>query len=94
MSIKSFWKEWNRQHLEMKGKVDAAMVEHRQSKVVELKCPKCHGTHIHVDTKGYQIGKSLIGKVFFGNIGLLFGFAGKNKLVYTCLDCEYKFVRK
>lgn len=94
MSIKTFWNKWNRRHLEVKSKYDAAKLELNQSKRIELKCPKCHSEKIHINTRGYRVSRSLIGNIVFGPIGLLMGFIGKNKLLYTCKECGYQFIKK
>ncbi|MGL5190745.1 MAG: hypothetical protein ACRC7S_13965 [Cetobacterium sp.] len=61
---------------------------------VELICPRCGSHKIHTDTRGYRATKGIIGGAILGPIGLLTGFAGKNKLLYTCKECEYQFIRK
>lgn len=54
-------------------------------------CPKCGSSNIHTDKKGFSVKKSLAGGLLFGNVGLLGGFVGSNKIRLTCLDCGYQF---
>jgi predicted nucleic-acid-binding Zn-ribbon protein len=56
-----------------------------------IKCPKCESQQIYIDKKGFGTGKALSGAVLTGGVGILAGCIGKNKLVATCLKCNYKF---
>ena len=54
------------------------------------KCPNCGSHHIHIDKKGFSLGKAAVGGVLLGPIGLLGGMLGGKKLKQTCLDCGFE----
>lgn len=56
-----------------------------------LFCPKCHSTSVSVNKKGFGLGKSALGLVALGPVGLLGGLIGANKLKATCLHCGNEF---
>lgn len=56
-----------------------------------IRCGRCNSTQLHADKKGFSLGKALTGGALIGGAGLLGGFAGKNKVMITCLSCGYKW---
>lgn len=54
-------------------------------------CPKCHSTSLTAQKKGFGIGKAVIGRALVGNIGLMAGNIGANKVIVTCLNCGHQF---
>lgn len=56
-----------------------------------IRCGRCNSTQLHADKKGFSLGKALTGGALIGGAGLLGGFAGKNKVMVTCLNCGYKW---
>lgn len=54
-------------------------------------CPKCGSTSITANTKGYGIGKGVIGAAALGPIGLVAGNIGRHKVLATCLNCGHRF---
>ena len=54
------------------------------------KCPKCGSHHIHIDKKGFSLGKAAVGGVLLGPIGLFGGMLGGKKLKQTCSDCGFE----
>ena len=58
-----------------------------------IRCPKCHSTQIHVDKKGFSVGKAIAGGMVTGNIlvAAAAGGIGMNDIELTCLKCGRKF---
>ena len=56
-----------------------------------MKCPYCDSENIHIEKQGFGFGKSLIGGVLLGPLGLFCGAINKNKLICTCLKCARSF---
>lgn len=56
-----------------------------------MKCPYCDSENIHVEKQGFGFGKSLIGGILLGPLGLFCGAINKNKLICTCLKCARSF---
>lgn len=58
-----------------------------------IRCPKCHSTQIHVDKKGFSVGKAIAGGMLTGNVlvAAAAGGIGKDKIELTCLKCGHKF---
>lgn len=54
-------------------------------------CPRCGSTSITANTKGYGIGKGVIGAAVVGPIGLVAGNIGRHKVLVTCLNCGHRF---
>jgi tellurium resistance protein TerD len=52
-----------------------------------LKCPKCKSSNLTANTKGFGLGKTAVGGVLLGPVGLLGGFLGSKKVVFICLNC-------
>ncbi|WP_315118311.1 hypothetical protein [uncultured Clostridium sp.] len=57
----------------------------------QIRCPKCSSTQVHVQRKGIGVGKTAVGGMLAGPMGLLAGGIGKNKIELTCLRCGHKF---
>lgn len=58
-----------------------------------IRCPKCHSTQIHVDKRGFSVGKAIAGGLLTGNVlvAAAAGGVGKDKIELTCLKCGKKF---
>lgn len=58
-----------------------------------IRCPKCHSTQIHVDKKGFSVGKAIAGGMLTGNVlvAAAAGGIGMNNIELTCLKCGHKF---
>jgi tellurium resistance protein TerD len=56
-----------------------------------LKCSKCNSNNIHVDKQGFSVGKAALGCVLLGPLGLVGGVIGGQKIIFTCLNCGYKW---
>lgn len=54
-------------------------------------CPRCGSTSITANTKGYGIGKGVIGAAVVGPLGLVAGNIGRHKVLLTCLNCGCRF---
>lgn len=54
-------------------------------------CPKCGSTSLSANTKGYGIGKGVIGLAAVGPLGLTAGNIGRHKVLVTCLNCGHRF---
>lgn len=54
-------------------------------------CPKCGSPCLSANTKGYGIGKGVIGMAAVGPIGLVAGNIGRHKVLVTCLNCGHRF---
>ncbi|MDR3705781.1 MAG: hypothetical protein P4L28_07760 [Paludibacteraceae bacterium] len=57
----------------------------------EIKCPRCGSNQITANKKGFNAGNAIVGDLLLGDIGLLAGTAGKNKVIITCLKCGKQF---
>lgn len=57
----------------------------------EPKCPRCGGTQLSANKKGYGLGKAALGGVLLGPVGLLGGFVGSGEVKITCLKCGHVF---
>ncbi|MCT4508819.1 MAG: TerD family protein [Tepidibacter sp.] len=54
-------------------------------------CPRCNSNNVTNEKKGFGIGKSAIGGVLLGPLGMLGGFIGKDDLVFNCNSCGTKW---
>ena len=62
-------------------------------------CPKCKGTNLSANKKGFGIGKAVVGGVIgiaaplgaLGLLGLTAGNMGAKKIRITCLKCGHEF---
>ena len=74
--------------IEVKTEAVPPQTEAREQKI---SCPKCGSTQITADKKGVDVGKVFRRAVLWGDIGLLFGFGGSNKIMVTCLNCGHQW---
>lgn len=58
----------------------------------EVHCPKCSSTSLTANKKGFSLGKSLLGGVLAGPVGLLGGFWNAGQIKVTCLKCGHSWV--
>lgn len=65
----------------------AAAEPDEEEEELDLRCPICLSKNIHVNQKGFQIGKAFVGAILTGGIGLLAGGIGSRKLDITCHSC-------
>lgn len=56
-----------------------------------VKCPRCGSTQLTANNKGFGLGKSIVGGVLLGGVGLLGGFLGSSKVKITCLKCGHSW---
>lgn len=56
-----------------------------------IKCPRCQSTQLSANKKGFSGGKAVGGALLFGELGLLAGASGSNKVLITCLSCGKQF---
>ncbi|MEG0133767.1 MAG: hypothetical protein RR851_14635 [Clostridium sp.] len=56
-----------------------------------IHCPKCGGTQLTTQKKGFGLAKGVAGVLTFGAYGLLTAGIGKNKIIITCLKCGKQF---
>lgn len=54
-----------------------------------IRCPKCGGTDLSTNNRGYSVGKGFTGGLLFGPVGLLFGASGSWKSIFICMSCGY-----
>jgi len=52
-----------------------------------VRCPGCGSTDLTANRKGFGWGKSLVGGVLTGGVGLVAGFIGSRKVLVTCINC-------
>ena len=56
------------------------------------KCPMCGSAEwIKADqqNKGFSVGKSAVGGILLGPVGLVGGLLGKKKVYYCCRKCGF-----
>ncbi|MDR1638904.1 MAG: hypothetical protein LBT59_04335 [Clostridiales bacterium] len=58
------------------------------------RCPICSESakwiKVESSSKGFSVGKAIVGGVLLGPFGLLGGALGKSKETYTCAKCGFK----
>jgi sorbitol-specific phosphotransferase system component IIBC len=54
-------------------------------------CPRCGSSQITAKTKGFGLGKAVVGGFLLGPIGLLGGTIGSNKTLVVCLKCGHQW---
>lgn len=52
-----------------------------------LVCPNCGSRKLHIEKKGFSVGKAAAGAIAFGGVGILAGAIGNNKIKAICLEC-------
>ncbi|AQY21382.1 hypothetical protein [Riemerella anatipestifer] len=57
----------------------------------KITCPKCKSCNVRDYKKGFSAGKSFLGVLIAGPIGLFAGAIGRNKIKLTCLNCGYSW---
>lgn len=57
----------------------------------QVRCPKCGGTQLSANKKGFGLAKGAAGVLTFGTYGVLAAGIGKNKILITCLNCGKQF---
>jgi tellurium resistance protein TerD len=55
------------------------------------KCPQCCSNNIYVNKQGFSMGEAVLGCVLLGPLGLVGGMIGGQKIIFTCLNCGYKW---
>jgi RNA polymerase subunit RPABC4/transcription elongation factor Spt4 len=61
------------------------------SGVPRVVCPKCGSDQLTAKTRGFALGRALVGDVVLGPLGLLVGAVGRRKIKITCLACGHTF---
>ena len=57
-----------------------------------LACPKCGSQQIHVDKRGFKLGRAVGVGILTGGIGgVVAGAVGRNKIMITCLHCGHQW---
>jgi hypothetical protein len=59
-----------------------------------MNCPKCSSSQLAAGTKGFGLGKAVVGGLLLGAPGLLGGVIGSKKLRLTCVDCGHTWIHK
>lgn len=60
-----------------------------------VSCPKCKGTQISANKKGFGLGKAVAGTVLLNPlIGIGAGMVGKNKIYLSCMHCGHQWKPK
>lgn len=58
------------------------------------KCPMCSEKNkwikVATNKEGFSVGKSAVGAVLLGPVGLIAGGLGKKRATYTCGKCQFK----
>jgi hypothetical protein len=54
-------------------------------------CPHCNGTNLHIEKKGFNTQRAVVGTILLGPLGAFAGNKDKNTLEATCLDCGNVF---
>lgn len=80
--------EMQRENLEIQKK---QLIEQELRYASMAKCPRCGSTSISGNKKGFSASKAFAGAMLMGEIGVLAGSIGSNKVVVNCLNCGYKF---
>lgn len=62
-----------------------------KKEVDEIKCPKCGSKQITAKTKGFGLGKAVVGAALLGSVGLLGGVIGSKKIIVVCLNCGHEW---
>lgn len=52
-------------------------------------CQACGSDQITANTKGIGVRNALVGGFLLGGVGLLAGFAGRRKIIITCMNCGH-----
>lgn len=65
--------------------------EKQQHETDTLHCPSCKSTQVTAKTRGFRLGKALLGGALFGGVGLLGGTVGSNDTRMVCLKCGYEW---
>lgn len=60
----------------------------------EIRCPKCGSNQFAAGNKGFGLGKSAIGGLLLGPVGLLGGFVGSGQVMLSCLRCGNRWQAK
>lgn len=58
----------------------------------EVRCPKCRSNQISANKKGFSGAKAVGGAFIAGEVGILAGTIGSNKIIITCLNCGHEFL--
>lgn len=53
-------------------------------------CSKCGCKDYQLVKRGYNLKKGVVGGLFTGGIGLVFGLHGKDRMEKVCVKCGYK----
>lgn len=56
-----------------------------------IRCPMCHSSQVTANSKGFGVGKAVVGGILLGPFGLLGGLIGGSKIKITCLKCGHCF---
>lgn len=78
-------------------KYEIAMEKYKQKMTAEQKdkemlhCPKCNSTQLSANKKGFSLGGAALGGILLGDLGLLGGFVGSDKVEITCMKCGHKW---
>lgn len=58
-----------------------------------IKCPECNSPEIHINKRGFKVGRAIVGGILTGNLfaATIAGGIGMNKIELTCSKCGHKF---
>ncbi len=66
-------------------------MKEKDLKQVKVHCPKCDSRDIELGKRGFKAGRSVVGNLFLGPAGVLWGEYGKDKLEFKCKDCNHRW---
>lgn len=56
-----------------------------------IQCPRCRSTQLVVQQKGFSYGQAAVGSLFGTGAALTAGMAGSDEIIFTCLQCNYRW---
>jgi DNA-directed RNA polymerase subunit RPC12/RpoP len=98
LALKSYFKKPKEERQQIRQKAAQKRIEDMelQRKMVAesppvVRCAKCGSQTLSANTKGFGIGKAVVGAAVFGLIGLTAGNINAKKVYITCLNCGHRW---
>lgn len=74
-----------------RGGIEAKIREEKMAASEPVRCPKCRSTSISTVNKGFSAGKAIAGAAIAGDVGVVAGALGSNKVLNVCQKCGHKW---